>query len=180
MTERDKTLVLGLGNPILGDDGVGWRAVEVFESTFKDRLDQPIEIDYLSVGGLSLMERLIGYNHAILVDASFTGSLPSGYVSCFPLEQLPTSFQGHLSSSHDTTLQNAIAVGRKLGATLPGEIQIVTIEAENIYEFSDQLSPAVSCAVQQAVEVIRNLISEGNSTPNTYPEACRSEQSKNS
>jgi len=63
---------------------------------------------------------------------------------------------------------------------LPGEIQIVTIEAENIYEFSDQLSPAVSCAVQQAVEVIRNLISEGNSTPNTYPEACRSEQSKNS
>lgn len=180
MAERDKTLVLGLGNPILGDDGVGWRAVEAFESTFDQHLlGQLIEIDYLSVGGLSLMERLIGYDHAILVDASLTGRHPTGYVSCYALEQLPTSFQGHLSSSHDTTLQNALAVGCKMGLHLPGDIRIVTIEAENIYEFSDQLSPAVSSAVPQAVDAIRNLISERNFSLNlkTYPEAGRSERS---
>ena len=48
-----KTLVIGLGNPILGDDGVGWRVVEEIARKTADRND--IEVDTVSLGGLSLM-----------------------------------------------------------------------------------------------------------------------------
>jgi len=161
MGKKSKTLVLGLGNPILGDDGVGWRAAEAFNKALCDAhlTGHRIEVDFLSVGGLTLMERMIGYNRAILVDAALTGNHPFGFVSFSPLEQLPNYAQGHLSSSHDTTLQNALAIGRKIGACLPEEIWVVTIEAQNTYEFSDQLSLPVSSAVPQAVEIIFSLLS---------------------
>lgn len=159
MSENGKTLVLGLGNPILGDDGVGWRVIEAIESTFKEHLDgQPIEFDCLSVGGLSLMERLVGYQRAIIVDASLSHAHPLGFVSSFPLDQLPVSNQGHLSSPHDTTLQNALEVGRRLGAHVPEDIQIIAIEAENLYEFTEQLSPAVAAAIPQAIDVISKIL----------------------
>ena len=153
MNDQRKTLVLGLGNPILGDDGVGWRVVETFRTTFETHLArQPVEFDCLSVGGLSLMERMIGYDRVILVDAALTGNHPVGFVSCSLLEQIPNPAQGHLSSSHDTTLHNALAVGRNMGAHLPGE-------AQHTYEFSEQLSPPVSDAIPEAVNTILSLLS---------------------
>jgi hydrogenase maturation protease len=161
MTEGCKTLIIGLGNPILGDDGVGWRAVEAFRDKSASLLaDQPVEINFLSVGGLSLMERMVGYEFTILVDAALTGNHPIGFVSFSPLELLPKFTQGHLSSSHDTTLQNALAVGRKLGASLPNEIWVITIEAENTYEFSEKLSPPVERAIPQVAEIINHLLTK--------------------
>jgi hydrogenase maturation protease len=159
MMDGCKTLLIGLGNPILGDDGVGWRVVE----TFRDQnaclfVDQPIDIDFLSVGGLSLMEHMVGYDYALLVDAALTGKHPFGFVSYSTLEELPQLTQGHLSSSHDTTLQNALAIGRNMGAYLPNEIWVINVEAENIYEFSEQLSPLVEKAVPQAADIITHLL----------------------
>ena len=70
-----KIIVVGLGNPILGDDGVGWKVAEEFANIdpFKSR---SIDVDYLSVGGLTLMEHMVGYQHAILIDAIQTGKHP--------------------------------------------------------------------------------------------------------
>ena len=60
-------MVIGLGNPILGDDGVGWR---VAEEIARNTINQPdVEVDCASLGGLSLMERLTGYERVILVDS---------------------------------------------------------------------------------------------------------------
>jgi hydrogenase maturation protease len=156
-----KVLVLGLGNPLLGDDGVGWRVAE----QVKERVADPdIEIDFHSGGGLSLMERLIGYNCAIIIDALNTGGKPQGNVGCFRLEDLPNTAQSHLASAHETTLQTAIQVGRTMGADLPNDIIIVAIEAQNVYDFSEQLSPAVASAVPQAVElVIGQLVNRSTS-----------------
>jgi hydrogenase maturation protease len=168
MAEGCRTLIIGLGNPILGDDGIGWRAVEAFRDQYASFLaDQPVNIDFLSVGGLSLMERMVDFERAILVDAALTGKHPSGFVAAFPIEQLPKFAQGHLSSSHDTTLQNALAVGRQMGASLPVEIWVITIEAENTYEFSEQLSPAVASAIPQAVEVVWKLLAFTRANPST-------------
>ena len=52
-------LVIGLGNPILGDDGVGWRVVEEIARKTANKPD--IEVDCVSLGGLSLMERITGF-----------------------------------------------------------------------------------------------------------------------
>jgi len=154
-----KTIILGLGNPLLSDDGVGWRVAEQVQARIAD---PNIEIDFHSGGGLSLMERLIGYERAIIVDALNTGRQPQGTVSSFRLEDLPNDAQSHLASAHETTLQTALQVGRTMGAALPHDILIIAIEAQNVYDFSEELSPAVASAVPPAVElVIRHLTKEG-------------------
>ncbi|MCI0476381.1 MAG: hydrogenase maturation protease [Anaerolineales bacterium] len=119
------------------------------------RLTRPeIEFDFQSGGGLSLMERMIGYDRAIIVDALNTGRQPQGTVSSFRLEDLPNYAQSHLASAHETTLQTALQVGRTMGAVLPSDILIVAVEAENVYDFSEELSPAVASAVPRAAELV--------------------------
>ena len=56
----EKILVIGLGNPILGDDGVGWVVAREVEIRL-GASEYNIEVDCLALGGLSLMERLIGF-----------------------------------------------------------------------------------------------------------------------
>jgi hydrogenase maturation protease len=153
-----KTLILGLGNPILGDDGVGWRVAEEVASKTKGRPE--VEVDCASLGGLSLMERLTGAERVILVDAIFTGTKPVGTVSTFALKDLPDLSAGHSASAHDTSLRNALKVGRGMDILLPEDenVFIVAIEAENVYEFSQELSPAVAKAVPQAIQTVLGLI----------------------
>ena len=62
-----KTLILGLGNPILGDDGVGWKVADAVQTRL-GTLKVPVEVDFASLGGLSLMERMLGYERVILID----------------------------------------------------------------------------------------------------------------
>jgi hydrogenase maturation protease len=153
-----KTLVIGLGNPILGDDGVGWRVVE--EIARKTAHRPEVEVDCVSLGGLSLMERLTGYEHVILVDSIFTGEKPIGTISQFALSDLPDLTAGHSASVHDTSLHNALNVGRSMDIPLPRDedVVIIAIEAENVYDFSETLSPPVEAAVPQAVGAVLQLI----------------------
>jgi len=155
-----KTIVIGLGNPILGDDGIGWRVVEQVQKEIKQQkqIDSEIIFECLSIGGLTLMEHLIGYERAILVDAITTGNTPDGTIRTFPIEALPNLAIGHFSSAHDTTLQNAIEVGRKMGAEIPYNIDIVAIEAQQIYDFSEDLSNQVRKALPKAVKTVKELI----------------------
>ena len=151
-----KTIVVGLGNPILGDDGVGWQIARQVQQ----RCDFPsnVDVDCLSVGGISLMERLIGYERAILIDSFVTNKNPIGTLLCCSLDELPNRALGHICSAHDTTLQNAIKIGQELGAQLPKEITVVAVEAQDVYDFSEQLSPTVAAAVPTAIQVIIDLL----------------------
>jgi len=153
-----KTIVIGLGNPILGDDGVGWRVAEEIAKITANRPE--VEVDYVALGGLSLMERMTGYERVILVDSIFTGEKPVGSVTTFPLGALPDLTAGHSASAHDTSLRTALNVGRSMNLPLPEDDQVlvVAIEAQNVYDFSEELSPAVSAAVPLAVEAALELL----------------------
>ena len=72
------TLVLGLGNPVLGDDGIGCRVAQALGGAAEDL---EAEIDTCEKGGLSLMERMLGYRRVILIDALTTGEGPRGRVT---------------------------------------------------------------------------------------------------
>jgi hydrogenase maturation protease len=145
-----KTLVIGLGNPILGDDGVGWRVAE--EVTRQLPAGSAIEVDCVALGGLSMMERLTGYDFVVIIDAFYTGSAPVGTVSQFLLTDLPDLSAGHTTAVHDTSLHNALNIGRGMDIPLPADenVYIVAVEAANIYDFSESLSPEVEAAVPEA------------------------------
>jgi hydrogenase maturation protease len=160
-----KTLIVGLGNPILGDDGIGWRAAEEAQrdlngATYEFGASHQIDFDFLSLGGIQLMEHLIGYDRAIIVDATTTGKEAIGSVSKFPLSQLKSIGQGHLSSPHDASLPEAIEMGKLMGAQLPDEIIIITIEAQNVFDFSEVLSTPVEKAIPVVINEIKQVISK--------------------
>jgi hydrogenase maturation protease len=166
-----KTLILGLGNPILGDDGVGWRVAEEVAKrissapsrSIPDGLaSEEVEVDFVSLGGLSLMERLADSQRVILIDAIFTGAKPVGSLSQFPLTDLPDLSSNHSASAHDTSLRNALNMGRSMDILLPDDenVYIVAIETEHTYDFSEKLSPPVEAAVPLAVEAVLQYLKE--------------------
>jgi len=155
------TLVVGLGNPILGDDGIGWVVANRVRQVLKDRQD--VNVECLSLGGLSLMEQLVGYHRVLLIDAISSTTSAPGEVYSSSLENLEDPSRGHTSSSHDTTLQNALQVGRSLNVDLPEEIIVVGVTTNQSFDFSENLSPSVAAAVPQAVQLVINLLTENGS-----------------
>jgi hydrogenase maturation protease len=67
-----------------------------------------------------------------------------------------------MCSAHDTSLQEALEIGRSLEAHLPSDISVVTVEAERVYDFSTDLTPPVHAAIPQAVGIILDLLIESS------------------
>jgi hydrogenase maturation protease len=155
------TLVVGLGNPILGDDGVGWRVVEALEARLTDEVTRrgagDVELECLAVGGLSLMERLVGYDRVVLVDAVLGSDRP-GTVSVGSLAETACRLAGHLDSAHDVPLTEALSAGRALGAHLPDDITVVGVSVRRVDVFDEALSPEVGAALGVAVDDILALL----------------------
>ena len=153
-----KTLVIGLGNPILGDDGVGWKVIEHLTQILDSRAS--IELDCLSTGGLSLMERMLGFERVIIIDSIETGQSPEGSVKAFPLAALENPRMGHSASTHDTSLMTALQTAQTMGMKVPSRVHVVAIEAKNVYDFSESLSTSVEHAVPIAAQKVLGLLKE--------------------
>ena len=158
-------MIFGLGNPLLGDDGVGWAIAQevqtrlaMVQKDLEAKSNYRIEVDCLSLGGLSLMEQLAGCTKAILIDSIVTGNYPLGTVLNFEVDDLPAAYTGHMSSAHDVSLPTALEVGRSMGVILPQKIEIVAVESQIIYEFSEKLSPPVAAAVPEAATLAMKLL----------------------
>lgn len=161
-----KTIVIGLGNPILGDDGVGWKvAAEVKKhlnspsplATLPGGEGKQVDVEFLSLGGISLMEHLIGYERAIIIDALVSGQ-PNGSVIVSKLSELPDYSALHTTSAHDTSLQNALKLGKSMGANLPDDVIVVGIATSHVYDFSEELSRSVAEAIPQATKIVIDLL----------------------
>lgn len=149
-----KTLVIGLGNPLLRDDSVGLRVVQSLREFSADHPDIAIMEDYW--GGLRLMEQMIGYDRAIIVDAICTGATP-GTIHLLSPDDIPTQ---RSASAHDVNLPTALEFGRQAGAHLPSfeNIHLVGIEAADVQTFDESLSPEVEVVLPEAVNKILSLL----------------------
>lgn len=146
-----KTLVLGLGNPILTDDGVGIQIVrEVAACCHRGN----VAFAETSLGGLRLLDILSGFDRVIMVDAIQTpGGEPGDLYRLTPYD-LPRS--RHSGSTHDLSLTEALALGRSLGKPLPADeaIVIVGVEVQDALSFGERCTPMVSAAIPSAVDLV--------------------------
>ena len=156
-------LVLGLGNPILGDDAIGWRVADQVGSVTAGRA-ATVEVDCAALGGLSLMERMLGYGRVILVDSMWTGAQPEGSVSLYALEDLPNPGAGHTASPHDTSLVTALRTAQLMGGVIPERVDVVAIETQPCFDFSEELSPAATVALPIATRKVLELLGDGEGT----------------
>jgi hydrogenase maturation protease len=150
-----KTLVIGLGNPILTDDGVGVKAAYAVEQALVGKRDAGVDVTEASVGGLRLMELMIDYDRVILIDALTLGDAPPGSIQRMSLPDLEAiSPTQHSASAHDASLVTALDSGRRMGLPLPDDIIIYAISVENVIDFSDTPTPAVARAIPQVTKAV--------------------------
>lgn len=145
-----KTIILGIGNPILQDDGVGIHVINNLRTYLPD--DPEILLDIAYTGGMNLLDMIRGFDKVILVDAVKKEGSKIGEVSRFLLTQAPTV---HSSNPHDLSLSEALLLATRLGETqLPKEIVVIGITVNNTDDFGENLSKDVAAAVPTAVSLV--------------------------
>ena len=150
-----KTLVLGLGNPILTDDGVGIYVVRALAGNHRGLpLRDDVAFAEASVGGLRLLDAIAGYERVVMVDAIQTPDGEPGEVYRLCPSDLRASL--HSGSTHDLSLPGALALGRGLGMRLPDDedIVIIAVEVEDVLTFGEACTPRVQAAIPQAVQMV--------------------------
>jgi len=145
-----KTLVVGLGNPILSDDGIGIRVAQAV----RERIGES-EADFLeaSLGGLRLAEQLEGYDRVILIDAIQTRNGIPGAIHRLTLDDMPSY---NADGAHDASLKAALQLVRQQGGQVPeaNAVAVVAVEAVNMLDFGETLTPAVQAAIPAAVQTV--------------------------
>ena len=149
-----KTLLVGMGNPILCDDAVGVRLATDFSQRLrKARIDIDV-VEECSVGGLNLIDVLRGYERVILLDSIQTqGGKPGAWYS-FDGAYLQDTL--HLTNIHDANFATAMELGRRLGVPLPAphDIHIFAIEVADNITFGERMTAALEDAYPEYADAI--------------------------
>jgi hydrogenase maturation protease len=154
-THHKPLSIIGLGNEILSDDGVGIRVVR----ELKNRLElQEVTFEELSVGGLQLLDHIVGTEECIIIDAMATGAQPPG--TLFRFVQTADAEPVMVTSSHQIDLGQVLGLAKLFGAALPGRLTVYGIEAQDVTTFHDGCTSQVSAAVPNLVDLICKDIQE--------------------
>lgn len=153
-----KTIILGVGNQIMGDDGVG---VHVANELKKQITNPDITVDEAITGGMNLLELITGYDKAIIIDAIKNEKTKNGVIRKIPLFQFSTM---HSCNPHDVSLFEAINMAKKMGEKrIPKNIVIIGILMNKIpCEFGEKLSKDIEKSVPKAVKLVLKEIKNEN------------------
>ena len=143
--------VIGAGNLLRADDGLGVHVVQQLEA-----LSWPAEVEVLDVGtgGLDIVHLLGDATHVCLVDAMQMGG-PPGTVYHFAREDVRFRSAAGQVSMHGFGLATALELGEKLG--IRPELYLVGVEPECL-DFAEGLSPAVQAQVDTVVQIVQHKV----------------------
>ncbi len=158
-------VVVGLGNELLGDDGIGPAVVRALAAR---GLDKDVELREAAAGGLRLLELLEGFTRAVLIDACESPDAP-GTIRVMPLEAAALGLPG--ACGHGIRLEEAIALGRALGVRLPAEVVCIGVAVGDTHTFRDGLSPDAARAVEAVARKVEEQVEKwlGGEVPSTKP-----------
>ncbi len=147
--DSEKTLVLGLGNTILGDDGIGIRVVREIRKKWAGH--HHVELVEASLAGMVLLDVITGFDKVVVVDAIMTDDLnPVGFVYELTLDDLGELVMPY--ASHALDLKTTIELGKRLGYKMPKAVQIYAIKIEENTLFTEALTPPVEKVVPVLAE----------------------------
>jgi len=137
----DRTLVLGIGNLLMGDEGVGVHALRAFAD---EPWPEGVSLLDGGTGGFHLLECFSAFERIVMVDATMDGA-PEGTVSVLR-PRYASDFPRALTA-HDIGLRDLIESAVLLGP-LP-DMTLVTISIAEIAPMATALSPAVAAAIPE-------------------------------
>lgn len=146
-----RTLLIGMGNPILRDDAIGVRLAADIARRLADRPGLDVYAD-CSAGGLELLPVVEGYDRLIVIDSIKTrGGTPGTWYRFTAADLRPT---WHLTNIHDTNLATALELGRRSGQHVPDpeSSYIFAVEILDNMTFDEELSPPLAQAYAGCLE----------------------------
>ena len=146
------TRIIGLGNSILTDDGVGVYAAREIGRRLAEIGHPDIDIVESEVAGFELMELMAGWKHVILVDSIQFEGLEPGTVIRIDPGDLHTSLR--LRSVHDIDLPTALELGRRMGLEMPVKLTIFGIQAQDALSLGESLTEAAKRGLNEAVDLV--------------------------
>ena len=150
-----RTLVLGIGNSLLGDDGVGVRVAREVAERVKD---PNVDVRDVSVDGLNLFDFILGYDKLVVVDAIVTENRVVGNVFRIVPEKVCDPSRSAISPHH-FNLATTLEIGRKLfPAQIPRDVVLYAVEAEEATAVSEEMTREVERAVPRAVALVMEEI----------------------
>jgi len=151
-----RTLVLGIGNTILGDDGIG---VHIAQGLAKEINDENIDVMDTSIDGLNLLELIVGYDKVIIIDAIMTEDGEVGEIYRLRPENI-----GRLACSatspHHLNLAATIEIGKRLfPQEIPGEVIIFAVGAQEVTEVTEEITARVKEAIPRVINLVLEELS---------------------
>lgn len=148
-SRQHETLILGLGNPLRGDDAVGLYLVE----KLKER--NILEVDFITLEerGLSLLDVISKYKKVIVVDAIFMEDKKIGEV----VELEEGKINLYTVGSHYLGIEDVIEISRKIMNGLPEKVQLLGIVVEDFFQLRDGFTEKL---FKKLPEIEENLVSK--------------------
>jgi len=151
-----RTLVLGIGNPILGDDGIGFHIVQELAKEIKDK---NIDVKDTSVDGLNLLELIVGYDKLIVIDAIMTEDEKVGEIYRLKPEDAGEPARSTISSHH-LNLATTVEIGKKLFAEqIPEEIIVFAVGTQEVAKVTEEITAKVKEAIPRVINLVLEELS---------------------
>lgn len=151
--EPVKTLLLGMGNPILCDDAVGIRLARYIAPRVS-HIPGLTVIEECSAGGLNILDIVAGYDRMIILDSIKTHGGNPGDWYHFTAQRLRETM--NINNVHDTNLATALELGRRLGLKIPADhlISIFAVEVSDNVTFSERMTTELESTFHRYAEEI--------------------------
>lgn len=157
-----RALILGLGNDLLGDDGVGHHVVRWLRGS---KLPRSIDLAESSEAGLALLDLIEGYERVVIVDSVHLTGHPVGTIHRLDLDAFPSV---PAPSAHYIGLPDVIRLGCRLGLRMPSRLYVVAIQIDDFCRIgapiSDRVGAAISGAGRACLQLLRPTADGATST----------------
>jgi hydrogenase maturation protease len=148
-TEANRSLLIGLGNPLLSDDAVGLLVAQRVHTL----LNLPgLDLRELAVGGVELMETLIGYSRGVIIDAIITPDGKPGDLYQLDIWNCPPT--RHTCMSHEIDLLDGLRLAQQLRLPVPGRLHLYAIEVADPFTFGNRMTERVKRSIPRIASKI--------------------------
>jgi hydrogenase maturation protease len=154
--EQVRTVVLCLGNDLLADDGIGMLAAD----RLRHELPGSAEVISTTQSGLALLDHLIGYDRAIIIDAIHTGNQPAGKIRRLAQNDLKNAYA---PSPHYAGLPEMFAIAHSLSLKFPPQVDLLAIEVADTQTIGGVVSDQVMASLDTLVKEVEAIL-ESNTT----------------
>lgn len=148
-----RTLVVGVGNPILSDDSVGIHVAR----KLKEKGLTGVDVEELPASGLELLDMVLDYDKVVIIDAIQTVNGIPGQLYRLREEDFERTVHG--SSPHGVNIATALALGRRLVPDrMPKEVVFLAVEVSDVATVSEQLTEKVAEALPRIVKAVEDEV----------------------